>query len=86
MSILNEIESVSDVLAVDLKRGAKMLGVSDRHFGKQLDINGGPIRTRRMGTRVLIPVESLREYLKAPAAEAKPVEAKPEKKSARRRA
>ena len=56
-----------DALAVDLKRGAKMVGVSDRHLWKQLDTNGGPIRTVRMGTRVLIPIQSLRNYLKPPA-------------------
>jgi hypothetical protein len=39
----NEGRSVNldDVLAVNIKRGAKMLGVSDRHFRKQLDIEGG---------------------------------------------
>jgi len=44
-----------------------MVGVTGRHLRKQLDIEGGPIRTVRMGSRVLIPVESLRDYLKPPA-------------------
>jgi hypothetical protein len=74
MSIINEAESVTDVLAVSIERGAAMVGgVSTRRFREELDFNGGPIRTVRMGNRVLIPVESLREYLKAPAV-AKPAE------------
>jgi hypothetical protein len=82
MSIINDTEGVTE-LAVNIERGAAMVGgVSTRRFREELDVNGGPIRTVRMGTRILIPVESLREYLKAPAAEAKPVKA--EKKPARR--
>lgn len=73
-----------DVLAVDLQRGAKMVGVSVRHLWKQLDTNGGPIRTVRMGTRVLIPIQSLRDYLKPPA-QPVPAEVKTEKKVRGRR-
>lgn len=61
-----ELAGVTDdeVLAVDISRGAKMLGVSDRHFRKE--IVAGRIRVVRMGTRVLVPIQSLREYLNPP--------------------
>jgi hypothetical protein len=72
----DRIVNLNDLLAVDIKRGAKMLGVSDRHFRKQLDIKGGPIRTVRMGTRLIIPLSSLRDYLNAPA-EPAPAEIRP---------
>jgi hypothetical protein len=52
-------------LAVGIERGAAMVGVTPRHFRKQLDTEGGPIRTVRMGNRVLIPVDELRNYLKS---------------------
>lgn len=64
MSRAIDLESVTDALAVGIERGAAMVGVTPRHFRKQLDTEGGPIRTVRMGNRVLIPVESLRDYLK----------------------
>jgi hypothetical protein len=76
-----------DVLAVSIERGAALVGdVTPRHLRKYLDINGGPIRTVRMGTRLLIPISSLREYLQAPApAEPAPAEIKREKKPRTRR-
>jgi hypothetical protein len=68
MSRINDSESVMEPLAVSIERGAELVGdVTPRHFRKQLDIKGGPIRTVRMGTRVLIPMDSLRDYLKPPA-------------------
>jgi len=66
MSTQSDQEPVT-ALAVGIERGAAMVGVTPRHFRKQLDTEGGPIRTVRMGNRVLIPVESLRDYLKPPA-------------------
>jgi hypothetical protein len=70
MTDILELAGVTDdVLAVSIERGAALVGgVTPRHFRKFLDINGGPIRTVRMGTRVLVPISSLREYLQAPAA------------------
>jgi hypothetical protein len=67
MSTLNGLESVTEPLAVSIDRAAAMVGVTGRHLRTKLDIEGGPIRTVRMGNRVLIPVESLRDYLKPPA-------------------
>jgi hypothetical protein len=69
MSTINETESVMDPLAVSIERGAAKVGVTPRHLRKHLDIEGGPIRTVRMGTRVLIPVDALRDYFKPPDAE-----------------
>ena len=67
MSIINDTEGVTvSPMAVSIERGAAMVGVTSRHLRKQLDAEGGPIRTVRMGNRVLIPVESLRDYLKPP--------------------
>lgn len=65
MSTRSDQEPVTS-LAVGIERGAAMVGVTPRHFRKQLDTEGGPIRTVRMGNRVLIPVESLRDFLKPP--------------------
>jgi len=67
MSTINYDESVTDLLAVSIERGAAMVGVTSRHLRKQLDTDGGPIRTVRMGNRVLIPIDELRNYLKPPA-------------------
>ena len=76
-----------DVLAVGVDRGAVLVGVTPRHLRKHLDFNGGPIRTVRMGTRVLIPISSLREYLQAPVAPTPDPEGKKhEKKPPARRA
>lgn len=69
MSTTSNQEPVT-ALAVSIERGAAMVGVTSRHFRKQLDTEGGPIRTVRMGSRVLIPVESLRDFLKPPAVSA----------------
>lgn len=71
MSTINNSESVTEPLAVSIERGAAMVGVTPRHFRKQLDKEGGPIRTVRMGNRVLIPVDELRNYFK-PSAEPTP--------------
>lgn len=72
MSTINDLESVTGPLAVSIDRAAAMVGVTGRHLRTQLDIEGGPIRTVRMGNRVLIPVDSLRDYLKPdPVAEPK---------------
>ena len=69
MSTRSDQEPVT-ALAVSIERGAAMVGVTPRHFRKQLDTEGGPIRTVRMGNRVLIPVDELRNYLKpAPTAD-----------------
>jgi hypothetical protein len=79
MSTRSNQETVT-ALAVSIERGAAMVGVTPRHFRKQLDTEGGPIRTVRMGNRVLIPVDELRNYLKpAPTAD----EAKKEETRAR---
>jgi hypothetical protein len=71
MSRVIDLESVTSPLAVGIERGAAMVGVTPRHFRKQLDTEGGPIRTVRMGNRVLIPVDELRNYLKPAAQEIK---------------
>ncbi|MGA2302248.1 MAG: hypothetical protein ABSG77_16325 [Candidatus Acidiferrum sp.] len=83
MSTSDDQEPVT-ALAVSIERAAAMAGgVTSRHFRKQLDIEGGPIRTVRMGNRVLIPVDELRDYFKAnvamptPAPEEKKREKKP---------
>lgn len=83
MSRVIDLESVTDTLAVGIERGAAMVGVTPRHFRKQLDTEGGPIRTVRMGNRVLIPVDELRNYLK-PAAEEANREIKPRVRGQRR--
>ena len=72
MSRVIDLESVTYSLAVSIERGAAMVDVTPRHFRKQLDTEGGPIRTVRMGNRVLIPVDELRNYLKPAAEEIKP--------------
>lgn len=73
------------VLAVGIERGAAMVGVTSRHLRKQLDTDGGPIRTVRMGNRVLIPVESLHEYLGTRSATSQSRNAAREEKPVRRR-
>jgi len=83
MSRVIDLESVTDTLAVGIERGAAMVGVTPRHFRKQLDTEGGPIRTVRMGNRVLIPVDELRNYLE-PAAEEANREIKPRVRGQRR--
>lgn len=84
MSTINDLESVTGPLAVSIERGAAMVGVTVRHFRKQLDTDGGPIRTVRMGNRVLIPVDGLRDYLKPPT-EPTPAVKRERKARARRR-
>lgn len=84
MSTINDLASVTAPLAVSIERGAAMVDVTSRHLRKQLDIEGGPIRTVRMGNRVLIPVDSLRDYLKPPA-EPTPAAKRERKVRARRR-
>ncbi len=52
-------------LAYSAKEAAETLGVSERHVRDM--ISEGRIRTVALGRRLLIPVESLRELLAAPA-------------------
>jgi len=89
MSTINDAESVTEPLAVSIERGAARLGVTSRHLRKYLDTDGGPIRTVRMGDRVLIPVDELRNYVKPPdkpaADTSKPPPAKTQKSARVRR-
>jgi excisionase family DNA binding protein len=80
MSTRDDQEPVT-ALAVSIERGASMVGVTGRHLRKEID--AGRLRIVRMGRRVLIPVEALRDYLKpvpAPVAEPKPSPAQRKKK------
>jgi excisionase family DNA binding protein len=48
-------------IAVSVQEGAKMLGISKPHFLPL--IKEGKIRTIRIGRRVLVSVQSLREFV-----------------------
>ncbi len=52
-------------LAYNCKEAGETLGVSERHIRDM--VNEGQLRTVRLGRRLLIPTEALRELLAAPA-------------------
>ena len=52
-------------MAFSAKEAADTLGVSERHVRDM--VNEGQIRVVRLGRRLLIPAEALRELLAAPA-------------------
>ncbi len=52
-------------MAFSAREAAETLGVSERHVRDM--VSEGQIRTVRLGRRLLIPAESLRELLAAPA-------------------
>jgi hypothetical protein len=61
-----------------------MIGVTDRHLWNE--IKAGRLRTVRSGTRVLVPVQAIRDYLEPnPVAKSKlsPAPAKREKRRTR---
>jgi len=51
-------------MAFSARQAAKTLGISERHVRDM--VNEGKIRTVRLGRRLLIPAEALRELLAAP--------------------
>ena len=52
-------------MAFSAKEAAETLGVSERHIRDM--VNEGQIRVVRLGRRLLIPADSLRELLATPA-------------------
>ena len=52
-------------MAFSAKEAAETLGVSERHVRDM--VSEGQIRVVRLGRRLLIPAESLRELLATPA-------------------
>ena len=64
MARKSDLDGVTS-LAVSVPRGAAMVDVSDRHMWAE--IKAGRIRTVRSGSRVLIPIDALKEYLKPEA-------------------
>ncbi len=52
-------------MAYSAREAAEAVGISERHMRNL--INSGHIRTVRLGRRLLIPAEALRDLLAAPA-------------------
>jgi len=59
-------------IAVSIQEGAKMLGISKPHFLPL--VKEGTIRTVKIGRRVLVSVQSLRDFVDGKTATDNPVE------------
>ena len=57
------VEKESERLSVSLKEAAKMLGLSESTVHQRT--LSGEIRCKRVGRRVLYPIENLKEFLRA---------------------